>query len=74
MVRAFDLIPALRARPWNQLSADIHSHKAGTKLPYESALYLVWPRFFCFKQPHLVMRSRGEPKSTTVKVVTALFL
>ena len=29
-----------------QLSADIHPHKAGTKLPDESALYLVGPRFF----------------------------
>ena len=45
-VRAFRLIPTLRTRPECQLSADIHSHKAGTKLPYESALYLVWPRFF----------------------------
>ena len=45
-VRAFDLIPTLRTRPEYQLSADIHSHKAGTKLPHELALYLVWPRFF----------------------------
>ena len=36
-VRAFDLIPTLRTRPECQLSADIHSHKAGTKLPHESA-------------------------------------
>ena len=45
-VRAFDPIPTLRARPEYQLSADIHSPKAGTKLPHELALYLVWPRFF----------------------------
>ena len=29
-VRAFHLIPTLRARPEYQLSDDIHSHKAGT--------------------------------------------
>ena len=46
LCRAFQLIPTLRTRPEYQLSADIHSHKAGTKLPHESALYLVWPRFF----------------------------
>ena len=34
-------------RPEYQLSADIHSHKAGTKLPYKLALYLLCPRFFC---------------------------
>ena len=42
-VRAFDLIPMLRTWPEYQLSADIHSHKAGTKLPHKLALYCVWP-------------------------------
>ena len=31
---------------YSELSADIHSHKDGTKLPHELALYCVWPRFF----------------------------
>ena len=44
-VRAFDLIPTLRAWPEYKLSADIHSCKAGTKLPHKLALYLVLPRF-----------------------------
>ena len=45
LVRAFDLIRTLRARQEYQLSADIHSHNASTKLPYKWPLYLVWPRF-----------------------------
>ena len=40
-VRAFDLIPRLRARPKHQLSS-------GTKFPYVPLLYLVWLRFFVF--------------------------
>ena len=70
--RVFDLNPTLRTRPDYQLSADIHSYKAGTKLPDKSTLYLVWLRFF-FYQPFLVMHSRGEPLSTTLKVVPAFF-
>ena len=54
--------------PEYHLSADIHSHKAGAKLPHKSALYLVWPRSF-FNQPLLVMRRCGEPHLTTLKVV-----
>ena len=68
LVRAFDLISRLRARPKYQLSSD-------TKLPCESALYLAlhgWD--FCLHQPLMVMRSRGEPESTRVKVVLALML
>ena len=38
-VRAFDPIPALRARPKYQLSADTHSHKAGTKLQENTFAY-----------------------------------
>ena len=45
IIRAFDLIPTLRTWPEYQLSAGIHSHKAGTKYPHESLLYLLWPRF-----------------------------
>ena len=48
MVRAFDLKSTLRARPYYQLSADIYSHKAGTKRPNKLPLYLVWPQFFFF--------------------------
>ena len=65
-VRAFDLIPTLRARPEYQLSADIHSPKSWTKYANKLLLYLI--------KPLLVMRSHGEPKSTTVKVVTTLML
>ena len=36
----------LRAGPEYQPSADMHSHKAGTKYPDESPLYLVGPRYF----------------------------
>ena len=39
-VRAFDLIPNIRARPEYQLSAGIHSHKACTKYPDEQPLQL----------------------------------
>ena len=65
-VRAFDLIPILRARPKYQLS----SLSSDTKLPHVSLLYLVWMRFF-LDQPLFGMRSRGEPLLTTLKVVTA---
>ena len=41
MVRAFDLISKMRARPRYQLSADIHSHKAGNKFAFESPLSFV---------------------------------
>ena len=43
---AFDLIPTLRTRPEDQLSADIHYNKAGNKMPQELVLYLVWLWFF----------------------------
>ena len=39
-----------------------------TNRPYASC-----GRDFFFKHPFLVISSRGEPQSTTVKVVTALF-
>ena len=66
VVRAFELIPALRVWPEYQLSADINSHKAGTKYPDKLPQYLVKPRFF-LNQLLLVMRSRGEPLAITCK-------
>ena len=57
--------------PEYQLSADIHSHKAGTKYPSKLPLHLAG---LISPQLLLVMRSRGEPQSITVKVVTALML
>ena len=74
MVRAFDLKSTLRARPYYQLSADIYSHKAGTKRPNKLPLYLVWPQFFFFKSTTFVMRSRGEPLSATLTLSKKLFL
>ena len=67
----YENVCPLRARPQYQLSAHIHSHKAGTESWYELALYFVPQRFCLQNQPLLVMRSRGEPFSTTLKVVTA---
>ena len=68
-LKLFDLNSMLRTT----LSADIISHKASNKLPYESALYLTCTRFL-FNQLLLVMLCSGEPLSTTVKVVTAQML
>ena len=60
-VTAFDLIPTLRAGPEYRLSADIHCHKAGIKLPYRLAIYLICQNFV--NQLLLVTRSCGEPLS-----------
>ena len=38
---AFGLIPTLRARSENQLSADIHTHKAGTKFLHTNAQFVL---------------------------------
>ena len=75
-VRAIDRIAMLRAGPEYLLSADIHSNKAGIKLPYRLAIpSYVWGFIFIFlNQLLLVMRKRGEPLSTTFKVFTTLML
>ena len=52
----------------------IYHLPSSSKSAYVSLLYLVCLRFFCLRQPLLLMRSRGEPLSSTVKVVTALAL
>ena len=66
-----NLIPTLRARPEYQLSGDIHKAETNipTNRPYTSSDWI----FFC-NQPLLVMRSRGEPYSTIVKVVKAIMV
>ena len=56
--------------PEYQLSANIHYHKTGTKLPHESTQHLC-PDII-FNQQVLGMHIRGEPLSTTLKVVMAL--
>ena len=68
-VRAFDLIPTLRNRPECQLSADIHSHKAGTKLPHTLA-YTVCGRDLKKKSTTF---GYVQPWWTTLKVVTAVW-
>ena len=52
----------------DQLSAGIHSHKAGTNLSHELALCLF------LNQPLLIMGSSDEPQSTTVNVVIGVML
>ena len=68
-VRAFDLIPTLRTR----LSISYHMTYIIIKLVLNC--HMNWPYTLCgrdfFNQPLLVMRSRCEPPSTTLKVVTA---
>ena len=54
-----------------QLSADIHSDKAGTKYPDKLPLYLARPFFLLF-QPLLVMHSCGDQQSTIVKFINML--
>ena len=66
MVRAFDLIKKLRYRPNYQLLC-------GAKLAYDLLLGLVC-LIFLSSSTTLVMRSRAEPLSTTVNMVTALML
>ena len=45
--KPLDLLPSFQH--W-ELSADMHSYKAGTNWSHESALNIVWPLFF-FNQP-----------------------
>ena len=40
VITALAILPTLRARPEYQLTADIHCHKAGTKVLHEWALHL----------------------------------
>ena len=56
-----------------KLSSEIHSHKAGTKYPDESPLYLVKHNFFIsLNQPLLVMRSQSVNKALERKVEEAV--